>query len=40
MKTECDTECRALVYSRPAALLTRSNGVDVAGVPKKSMAIW
>ena len=40
INTDEDTECRVLVNSRPVALLTRSDGVDVAGVPQKSTAIW
>jgi hypothetical protein len=34
MKTVEDRDCRARVYSRPAPLFTRSQGVEVAGVLK------
>jgi hypothetical protein len=34
MKTVDDKDFRARVYSRPAPLFTRSQGVEVAGVPK------
>ncbi len=33
MNTDDDSDCRVHVNSRPAALLTHSDGVDVAGIP-------
>lgn len=38
MNIDDDRDYRQLVNSRPATLLTHSNGVDVASVPRSSMA--
>ncbi len=39
MKVSDDSDCLAVVNSQPAMLFTRSDGVEVTGVPRKSMVI-